>query len=119
MDSGETDRKPVRVTIFGQSYALRASADAREIQELAQQVDDLMAGIASRSGDTEAARVAVLTCLHLADRLRDVERELTGLRQRVESKSKEFSLLLDQALAPDRHAQEHSTTESKPGETAP
>ncbi len=99
MDSGGTEKKPVRVTIFGQSYALRASADPREIQELARQVDDLMAGIASRSGDTEAARVAVLACLHLADRLRDVERELSGLRERVESKSREFSLLLDEVLS--------------------
>ena len=98
MDSGGTEKKPVRVTIFGQSYTVRASGDPREIEELAHLIDDLMAGIASRTGDAEPARVAVLACLHLADRLRAVERELDGLRARVESKSSEFSLLLDQAL---------------------
>jgi len=98
MDSGGAEKKPVRVTIFNQSYTVRASGDPSEIEELARLIDDLMAGISSRTGDFEPARVAVLACLHLADRLGAVERELAGLRQRVESKSREFSLLLDQAL---------------------
>jgi cell division protein ZapA len=98
MDSGGTERKPVRVTIFGQSYTVRASGDPREIEELAHLIDGLMSGISSRTGDAEPGRVAVLACLHLSDRLRAVERELAGLKQRVESKSSEFSVLLDQAL---------------------
>jgi cell division protein ZapA len=98
MDSGETQKRPVRVTIFNQPYTLRSSGDPREIENLARFVDDLMESIASKSGDAEASRVAVLACLHLADRLRALERELAELRQRVEEKSAEYSLLLDQAL---------------------
>jgi cell division protein ZapA len=98
MDSVGADKKPVRVTIFNQSYSLRASGDAREIQNLAAVVDRLMADIASKSGDTEASRVAVLACLHMADRLRTLERELTDLKARVEEKSSQYSLLLEQAL---------------------
>ena len=98
MDSGGADKKPVRVTIFNQSYTLRASGDPREVQDLAAVVDRLMADIASKSGDTEASRVAVLACLHMADRLRSVELELTELKKRVEEKSSQYSLLLEQAL---------------------
>jgi hypothetical protein len=37
-------------------------------------------------------------CLHLADRLRTLERQLAGLDERVRRKSEELSLLLDQTL---------------------
>ena len=103
MDSAGSEKKPVRVTIFNQSYTLRASGDPQETEELARFVDSLMDGIASKTGDVEASRVAVLACLHLADRLRALEGQLTELKQRVDEKSEEFSLLLDKALdAPDR-----------------
>ena len=45
-----------------------------------------------------ANRVAVLACLHLADRLRAMERELSDLKARVDQKTRQFSLLLDKAI---------------------
>jgi hypothetical protein len=42
--------------------------------------------------------VAVLACLHLADRLRDLEQELADFRSRVGEKTRRFSLLLDEAI---------------------
>jgi cell division protein ZapA len=98
MNSGGAEKKPVRVTIFNQTYTLRSSGDPREIEELARQIDSLMESIAAKSGDSDASRAAVLACLHLADRLRAVEKELEDLRRRVEEKSTQCALLLDQAL---------------------
>jgi len=98
MDSGTPDKKQVRVTIFNQSYSLRTSGEEAETQELAQFVDELMTSIAKRSGNIDGARVAVLACLHLADRLRALDRDLESLQERVEKKSQDYSLLLDQAL---------------------
>lgn len=98
MDSGDSDKKQVRVTIFNQTYTLRTEGDPAETEELAQIVDELMSSIASRAGNLETSRIAVLGCLHLADRLRGLERDLEALRYRVNRKSKDFSLLLDQAL---------------------
>ena len=95
MDSA---KKPLRVTIYGQSYTLRSSGDPRELEDLARMIDGLMQGIASRTGDTEPSRVAVLACLHLADRMRSLEGELAALKERVEQKSREYSLLLQHAL---------------------
>jgi cell division protein ZapA len=88
----------VRVTIFHQQYTVSASGDAGEIESLAQEVDDLMTSIAQRAGNIDAGRVAVLACLHLADRLRSIERELSELRTRVNHKSRQFSVLLDRAI---------------------
>lgn len=100
MDSGGSEKKPVRVTIFNQSYTLRASGDPRETVELARFVDSLMDSIASKTGDVEASRVAVLACLHMADRLRALEGRFAKLKQSVDEKSEQFSVLLDQALGP-------------------
>ena len=93
----EPDRNTVRVTIYNQSYTLTVTGDAAEVESLAQTVDNLMTEIAQRAGNVDGNRVAVLASLHLADRLRSLERELTDLKQRVDSKSRQFSLLLDQA----------------------
>lgn len=90
--------KTVRVTIFHQQYSVSASEDAGEIEALAQEVDDLMTSIAQRAGNIDSTRVAVLASLHLADRLRAIERELADLKARVNEKSRQFSLLLDQAI---------------------
>ncbi len=92
------EKKPVRVSILGQPYTLLASGDPREVEDLARQVDELMLSIADRQPNADSTRIAVLACLHLADRLHGLDRELATLRERVERKSEEFALLLDRAL---------------------
>src|SRR6185369_14037573 len=99
MDPAEENT--VRVTILGQPYTLRAQGETREVELLAQSVDELMHNIAAKSPNADSGRVAVLACLHLADRLSSLERDLGALKQRVERKSEEFSVLLDQALEGD------------------
>jgi cell division protein ZapA len=87
-------RQPVRVHIFNQSYSLLVDSDPREVQQIAQQVDELMASIADRASSSDATRVAVLACLHLADKLRAAERQL----QVFEDKSGRIANLLEEAL---------------------
>ncbi len=97
MDSGP-ERKTVRVTIFNQTYTLAATDEAGEVEVLGQAVDELMTSIAQRAGNLDAQRIAVLACLHLADRLRIIERELAALKTRVDEKTRHLSLLLDEAI---------------------
>ena len=87
-------RKSVRVTIYNQPYTLTATDEPGEVEALAHTVDELMTSIAQRAGNVDSQRIAVLTCLHMADRIRTMERELG----RVDLKAREFSLLLDKAL---------------------
>ncbi len=93
-----SERKTVRVTIFNQTYALAATDEEGEVEALAHSIDELMTSIATRAGNVDANRVAVLACLHMADRLRSMERELTDLKDRVDKKSKQFSVLLDDVI---------------------
>jgi cell division protein ZapA len=91
------EKQPVRVSIFNHSFTLLVEGDPAEIEEAANEVDELMHTIA-RSGNLESMRVAMLACLHLQDRVRTLEKEFTNLRARVEDKSRQFSVLLDDVL---------------------
>jgi cell division protein ZapA len=91
MDSNDP-RKVVRVNIFNQNYTLATSGDPKDTEALAQQIDDLMSNIARRAGNLDSTRTAVLACLHLAD-------ELQSLKRSINHKSRDFALLLDQAIA--------------------
>lgn len=95
--SQQSDRT-VRVTIYNQPYTLMVTDDPAEVEELANSVDELMTGIASRAGNVDSGRVAVLACLHLADKLRAAERRLDDLSSSVEEKSRQFTMLLDEAM---------------------
>ena len=53
-----------------------------------------MVNIANRSGTGDSTRVAVLACLHLADKLRSTEAQLRS----IENKSARIAGMLEQAL---------------------
>lgn len=96
--ASEPDRKTVRVSIFNQTYSLGATDESGEVEALAHSVDELMTNIAQRAGNMDAQRIAVLACLHMADKLRAMERELASSKERVDHKARELSILLDQAI---------------------
>jgi cell division protein ZapA len=98
MREPDTPKHSVRVTIFNQVYSVATSGDAREMEALAHEVDELMSSIARRAGNLDATRTAVLACLHLADRLRVAERELRALKESIDHKTRDFAMLLDEAF---------------------
>ena len=99
MESSTPERQPVRVTILSRPYTLLATGDPREVEEVAASVNDLMLSIAAKAPSADSTRIAVLACLHLADKLRALERDLDRLKRRVDSKSVEFAGLLEQLMA--------------------
>jgi cell division protein ZapA len=70
------DKQSVRVTILSRPYTLRVAGDPREVEAVASSVNDLMLSIAAKAPDADSTRIAVLACLHLADRLRSLERQV-------------------------------------------
>ncbi len=87
-------KQSVRVHIFNQTYTLLAEGDAAEVQEIAHGIDELMVSIAGQTSSGDSTRIAVLACLHLADRLREAEKKL----RTIENKSAAISSLLKDAL---------------------
>jgi cell division protein ZapA len=90
----ETGKQPVRVTILNQQYSLRAAGDPKEVEDVARSVDDLLHSIADRAPTADTTRIAVLGCLHLADQLRNLERDLIALRNNINDKSERLAELL-------------------------
>jgi cell division protein ZapA len=93
------EKQPVRVTILSRPYTLLATGDPREVEEVASSVNELMLSIAARAPNADSTRIAVLACLHLADRLRSLERDLGRLKDRVDRKSEEFAGMLEQLIS--------------------
>ena len=98
MHEPDPPKQTVRVIIFNQTYSVATSGDARETEALAHEIDELMSSIARRAGNLDATRTAVLACLHLADRLRVAERELSALKESIDHKTRDIATLLDQAF---------------------
>src|SRR5689334_7031072 len=98
MDAPDTSKQVVRITIFNQTYSVTTSGNPSETEALAHEVDELMSSIARRAGNLDATRTAVLACLHLADKLRTMERQLSSLRESVDQRTRTIADLLDQVI---------------------
>src|SRR5215467_7191721 len=93
------EKQPVRVTILSRPYTLLASGDPREVEQVAASVDELMLSIAAKVPSADSTRIAVLACLHLADKLRMAERELGELRESKVSNSTGYAAMLERLIA--------------------
>jgi cell division protein ZapA len=98
MESSTPEKQSVRVTILSRPYTLLAAGDPREVEEVAASVNDLMLSIAAKVPNADSTRIAVLACLHMADKLRSLERDLNLLKERVDRKSVEFAGMLEQLM---------------------
>jgi cell division protein ZapA (FtsZ GTPase activity inhibitor) len=92
----DAGKQPVRVTILNQQYSLRASGDPCEVEQVARRVDELLHSITDHSPTADSTRAAVLGCLHLADQLQTLERDLADLRKTVNSQAERLTRLLEQ-----------------------
>jgi cell division protein ZapA len=99
MESSGSDKQTVRVTILSRPYVLRTTGDPHELEQIAASVDALMLAIASKAPNADSTHIAVLACMHLADKVRMLESELSKLKHRVERKSEEYAGLLEQLMA--------------------
>jgi cell division protein ZapA len=99
MSGNGSEKQAVRVTILSRPYTLLAAGDPQEVEAVAASVNDLMLSIAAKAPNADSTRIAVLACLHLADKLRTLERDLSLLKERVDRKSEEFAGILEQMLA--------------------
>jgi cell division protein ZapA len=82
-NDGQPAAESVRVNIFGQTYSLRSTQGGERVRRVAELVDERMREIASQLAVHDAAKVAVLAALNLADELELVrqhyEREIESL----------------------------------------
>ena len=91
-------KRPVRVNIYNQTYTLVTSGNPADVEDLARVVDELLTSVANKASNVDTARAAVLACLHLADKVRTLEKDLAGLRSKHAAAHRRFTEILDRAI---------------------
>lgn len=90
----------VQVEIFGQTYRVKAGAEAGYVEQLAAQVDAEMREVSRQAGAVDSVRVAVLAALNIADecqRLRAQQGQATEeLRARAAQLAGELAAVVDE-----------------------
>ena len=86
------------IEIFGAVYSVRGGQDREYLQELARRVDDTMRRIAEQVKTTEAAKIAILAALNLADELSQCQRRQEGERERITETVAHLAGTLQRAL---------------------
>jgi cell division protein ZapA len=89
---------PVRVQIFGQTYAIRGELDEKYVQQLAKFVDEKMQAIADATATVDTQKIAVLAALAIADELHSVQRERTDREDLLREQAERCLTLVERAL---------------------
>jgi len=97
-DSGKSENSLVSVTIFGQSYSLRAEEDGTYVEDLARYVDTKMRTLSESTGASEPLRVAVLAALNIADEFFKLEKRHRSREVLVEATARELLSALEESL---------------------
>ncbi|MEI7904852.1 MAG: cell division protein ZapA [Candidatus Firestonebacteria bacterium] len=71
----EDNKAGVCVDIFGAEYIIKGDGDKAHIKEIAGYVDTKMRSIAASTSNVSSLKVAILTCLNIADEVSKLKRE--------------------------------------------
>jgi hypothetical protein len=106
MENSAPDRQQVRVTILSRPYTLLTSGDAREVEEVAASVDELMLSIAAKAPNADSTRIAkswrVCTWPTVCARWSAISANSSS----VDRKSEEFAGVLEQLIEATGRAHE-------------
>src|SRR5271165_5378440 len=89
---------PVKVQIFGQTYAIRGELDEAYVQNLAAFVDEKMRAIAEATATVDTQKVAVLAALAIADEFHSTQRDHGGREELLREQAERCLTLVERAL---------------------
>lgn len=89
---------PVKVQIFGQTYAIRGQLDERYVQKLAAYVDAKMNAIADSTATVDTQKIAILAALAIADELHSVQRDRGEHEELLREQAERCLTLVERAL---------------------
>jgi cell division protein ZapA len=89
---------PVKVQIFGQTYAIRGELDEAYVQKLAAFVDEKMRAIADATATVDTQKLAVLAALAIADELYSTQKERGDREELLREQAERCLTLVERAL---------------------
>lgn len=88
----------VHVTIYGQQYPIKGSANEEYIRKIAEFVDTKMREVEAQIRVKSSLKIAILTALNIAAELLSVQEEKEQLIALFEEKTQEINNVIDQGL---------------------
>jgi cell division protein ZapA len=89
---------PVKVQIFGQTYAIRGELDEAYVQKLAAYVDEKMRAIADATATVDTQKIAVLAALAIADELHSTQKQRGDREDILREQAERCLTLVERAL---------------------
>jgi cell division protein ZapA len=89
----------VPVSIYGQTYSLRADDDPAYVEKLAEYVDGRIREVADRTRTADTGKLFILAALNIADDLHRLKKEGRRSPRSVDARAQRMESLLDQALS--------------------
>jgi cell division protein ZapA len=89
---------PVKVQIFGQTYAIRGELDEDYVQKLAAYVDEKMRATAGATATVDTQKLAVLAALAIADELHSTQKERGDREELLREQAERCLTLVERAL---------------------
>jgi len=89
----------VAVSIFGQTYSLRADEDPGYVEKLARYVDERVREVAEKTRTADTTKLFVLAALNIADELHRLKQESRQGSKALKARTERIESLLDAALA--------------------
>ncbi len=93
--------KNVKIQIFGQYYNIKGDIDEEYLDELAVYVDKKMKMIADQSPMLDTLKLAILTCLNIADELFTAKKAYEEKKREIEKRAGEILKSMDDYLLED------------------
>lgn len=92
--------RSIDVEIYDQKYSLVVKNDMAEadVRKLAEEVDERMRQIAEAASTPDSLKIAILTALHLAQELRELQNYAEKSESVIRKKSDEWTRVLEQLL---------------------
>jgi len=100
----DQDKKPVRVTIFGEEYALRSEMGEEYTRACAEHVDDRIQSVHVTGHIAEPHKAAILAAMQITDELFQERGDRTALAGTVHRRLHEMRRRVEAAL--DRGAEQ-------------
>ena len=94
----DTSRTAVRVTIFGDEYALRSEAGADYTRACAEHVDERVQAVHVSGHVSEPHKAAILAAMQITDELFQVRSNQEGQSELVHSRISELRLKVEAAM---------------------
>jgi cell division protein ZapA len=89
---------PVKVQIFGQTYAIRGELDEAYVQKLAAYVDEKMRAIGDATATVDTQKIAVLAALAITDELHSAQKERGDREELLREQAERCLTLVERAL---------------------